>query len=313
MYHHVNQIFLFFFIINIGFGGYIMAIDVNQNGSCRIDGIVYPAVGFGTYPLQDKTCLKAVEEAAKLGYRIIDTATLYNNFAPTGQAIKEFGREKFYIISKVWPNSQTSKLLLEDIKRTLKELQISYLDAYLIHWPNSKVPIEETLSTMEQLRIQGFIHHIGLSNVNVNHVKRALELNIPITWVQVEMNPLFYDAELIDFCHKNGIGVQAWAPLSRGKIGNDPFLISLGQKYEKTVAQIAIRWILQHHCVPLPGSKNKQHIQENFDVLDFSLSDNDMNEINKRAKLGQRERVKEEYGLGFTDEFDFSYEECWPK
>lgn len=94
---------------------------------------------------------------------------------------------------------------------------------------------------MEKLRTQGMIRHIGLSNVTVNHLKRAMEVNIPITWVQVEMHPLFYDAELLEFCRKNAIYIQAWAPLGRGQITDDPFLIEIGNKYGKTASQVSIR------------------------------------------------------------------------
>ena len=107
--------------------------------------------------------------------------------------------------------------------------------------------------------------------------------------------------------------MQAWAPLGRGNLSQDAFLASMGQKYGKTAAQVALRWIIQHKCLPLPGSKNKDHMQQNLSVLDFNLSPDEMEEIDARAKVGARERVTPEVGVGFTDEFDFAYEECWPK
>lgn len=302
------------FTIILTFGGNAMAFEMDRNAAvCSIDGIKYPAVGFGTYPLQGETCRQAILDAAELGYRIIDTATFYQNFTPIGEAMRKLGREKFYLISKVWPTDQTPARLREDIKRTLEALQTSYVDAYLLHWPNNKIPIEDTLSEIERFRSQGLIRHIGLSNVTVNHLKRALELNIPIYWVQVEMNPSFYDAELLEFCHQNGIVVQAWGPLGRGRLSQDPLLKAFGQKYGKTAAQIAIKWILQHDCIPLPGSKNKEHMRDNFDVADFSLTEEEMRRIDERAKSGKRERVTKEMGVGFSDEFDFPYSKCWPK
>lgn len=298
------------FILMIGARG--MAFGITEEGTCWIEGVEYPAVGFGTYPLKDEVCFNAVSQAAEVGYRIIDTATFYQNFDPIAKALKKYGRENFYLISKVWPDAHTPKRLFQDLKNTLEKLQTDYLDAYLLHWPNSKVPIEETLQAMEKLRAQGMIRHIGLSNVTVNHLKRALELNVPISWVQVEMHPQFYDAELLEFCAKNKIDVQAWAPLGRGQIRNDAFLIELGKKYGKTASQIALRWIIQHHCIPLPGSKNQEHMVENLDVMDFDLSDDEMASMDERAKLGSRERITLEDGLGFADEFDFSYQQCWP-
>lgn len=288
-------------------------IEIYPEGICLIDGTKYPAVGFGTFPFKGETCLKAVENAFESGYRIIDTATYYENFDPIAESLKKCGRNNFYIISKVWPNSHTRQLLKEDLRFTLEKLQIGYLDAYFLHWPNSKVSIEETLSTLEELKDNKLIRHIGLSNVNVNHLKRALELKVPITWIQVEMNPFYYDPKLLEFCKEYGITVQAWGPLGRGRINDDALLANFGKKYGKTSSQIALKWIIQHGCLPLPGSKNPKHIQENIDVTNFMLSQEEMEEINERARSGKRERVTLQDGVGFTDEFDFSYEECWPK
>jgi 2,5-diketo-D-gluconate reductase B len=281
-------------------------VDVN-NGICQIEGIDYPMVGFGTY----LHCKEGVETAAKLGYRILDTATYYFNFDEIAQALKMFDRSQFYIISKVWRDKQWPDDLFEDLNATLQQLQIDCLDAYLLHVPNSEIPIEKTLTAMLQLREAKKIRHIGLSNVSVNHVKRALEIGVPIHWVQVEMHPQFYDPQLIAFCKKQGIVVQAWAPLGRGRIAQDLILAKMGEKYGKTAAQVAMRWIIQHGCIPLPGSKNEKHQYENIHVFDFTLSDEEMEEIDRKAVVGKRERFTKEI-FGFQDEFDFSYEECWP-
>ena len=266
-----------------------MPIEVTSEGICWIESIKYAAVGFGTFPLKDETCFTAVEIASECGYRIIDTATYYGNFDPISDVVTKYGRNNLYLISKVWPNSHTRQLLQDDLKLTLEKLQTNYLDAYFLHWPNSSVPIEETLSTLEEFRANQLIRHIGMSNVNINHLKRALELKIPITWVQVEMNPFYYDPELLLFCKNNKITVQAWGPLGRGRINDDVILANLGKKYGKTSSQIAIKWIIQNGCIPLPGSKNPKHIKENIDVMDFVLSEEEMKTINERARNGQRE------------------------
>lgn len=269
-------------------------------------------VGYGTYPLRGRECAQALEMAIEAGYRIIDTATFYRNFDGIVEALKNKDRSQFYLISKVWYDEQTPELLKKDLEAALKALKTDYLDAYLLHWPNSNQPIEETLSAMNDLRISKKIRHIGLSNVTVNHLKRALEANVPITWVQVEMHPLFCDFELLQFCKENGIGVQAWAPLGRGRISKDEELTRIGKKYGKSASQVAMKWIVQHGSLPLPGSSNQEHILENITINDFSLSADEMAAIDKRAKLGARERYPKEV-IGFDDEFDFSFEECWPK
>src|ERR1700722_2153432 len=114
-----------------------MAIEVDINGICLIEGIKFPAVGFGTYPLKDEICFRAVIQAGELGYRIIDTATFYGNFIPIGNALKTLGRENFYIISKIWRDAQTPEGIQKAIEIALARLQTTYLDAYLLHWPNN--------------------------------------------------------------------------------------------------------------------------------------------------------------------------------
>lgn len=290
-----------------------MEFKVSDGAVCLIDGIKYPAVGFGTYPLKDVTCYNSVVQAGEAGYRIIDTATFYENFIPIGNALKILGRENFYLISKVWPNSHTPEGLHNDLQKAIIQLQTTYIDAYLLHWPNSRIPIKDTLCKMEELRRAKSIRHIGFSNVTTNHLKRALTFNIPISWVQVEMHPFFFDANLLKFCHEHSIGVQAWSPLLRGEVKDDHLLKKIGKKYHKTAAQVSLKWIVQHHCIPLPSSKRREHMIENLDIRDFILSEEEMIEIDHRASMGKRERIMAEDELGFTDEFDFSYEECWPE
>lgn len=283
-----------------------------KSGQCTIEHVRYPAVGFGTYPLTGETCTKAVNEAIEAGYRIIDTATFYHNLSDIAKALKGHDRKSLYLISKVWHDHHTPEGLQQDLDETLAQLQTNYLDAYFLHWPNKQIPIEQTLAKLQEFVKAKTIRHIGLSNVSVNHLRRALEVGIPITWVQIEMHPFFYNAEVLAFCQKHHIAVQAWAPLARGRIIGDPLLNELAKKYHKTSSQIAIRWIIQHGCLPLPGSKSPKHIQDNIQVNDFILTANEMAEIDQRAVLGQRERYQADL-LGIDDEFDLSYEECWPK
>ena len=290
-----------------------MSIRISHRGICSVSGRDYPAVGYGTFPLKGSLCVRSVKSAIEAGYRIIDTATYYQNLISVGEAIRAIPRDDIYLISKVWPDSQTPKALKQDLHNTLKEMNIESLDAYFLHWPNHLIPIEDTLGAMVDLRNQGLIQHIGMSNVTINHLQRVKLLNIPISWVQIEMNPLFYDEALIDYCNNQGIGVQAWGPLARGRIYDDLLLKEIAQTHGKTIAQVALRWIIQHQCVPLPGSSNETHIKNNIKAINFSLSDKDMTRINEQAKSGTRERVTKSMQIGFTDEFDFLYEECWPQ
>lgn len=289
----------------------MIGVDI-EKGICEIEETSYPMIGFGTYPLKGEACAQAVAHAIELGYRIIDTATRYDNFDAIAQALRGKQRADFYLISKVWHDHLTPAAIQRDLAFTLEALEMDYLDAYLIHWPNSQIPIEKTLAAMEELRQADTVRHLGLSNVTVHHLKRALEVGVRLTWVQVEMNPFFYDEALLELCQHHDIGVQAWAPLGRGRTVQDTLLVQIGEKYGKTPSQIALRWILQHGCLPLPASKHKEHMRENLGVGDFSLSSGETEEISARARMGERKRIKKEE-VGFADEFDFSYAKCWPK
>lgn len=278
-----------------------------------LNATTLPPVGYGTWPNKGKECTKAVKEALKNGYTILDTATFYNNFEAIAEAIKDKNREELTIISKVWPTDQSPDDLKKDLEKTLQRLNTPYIDIYLLHWPNSAIPIQETLKAMEELRRDGKIREIGVSNFTTRHLKKALKTNIPISWNQIEVSPQFYDPELLAYCHDHGIKVQGYSPIGRGDLVNDPKLCRLGSKYGKTPSQIALRWCLQHQVLPLPSSKNPKHIAENLDVYDFELTSREMEEINTQAKKGIQNRLTPEKKLDYVDEFDFTYDECWPQ
>ncbi len=309
----MNKLFGFTIGLLMELSASITGVEIDtESGKCWINQVEYPIVGYGTYPLTGQDCTEAVEQAIQIGYRMFDTATYYQNFGGIAEAIKEKDRAQLYLISKVWVDEQSPEDLRKNLDATLAELNIEYLDAYFLHFPNSQMSIEKTLGAMNEFRMASKIRHIGLSNISANHLKRALEVGVPITWVQIEMHPHFCDFELIDLCRTHSVTVQAWAPLGRGRISHDPLLARIGQKYGKTPSQVAIKWIIQHGCIPLPGSKNETHMRENFNISDFALTEDEMSEIDNRAKGGVRERFTKET-LGLDDEFDFSYEQCWPK
>lgn len=287
-------------------------INISFNGICAINNKSYPSIGYGTSHLHDHVSMHLVKCALQIGYRVIDTASSYNNFISLGKILKKEVRDDIYLTSKVWPDHQTSEKLTNDLFLCLKQLQTDYLDAYLLHWPNSKILIEETLNTMVNLKNTGLIRHLGMSNVSVNHLKRIAHLCHNLSWIQVEMNPFFCDFELLEFCQHNNLNIQAWGSLARGKVFQDDMLKEVGKKHNKTAGQIAIKWIIQLGCLPLLSSRNIFHLLENFVLNDFTLSVDEIEAINNKAKNGQRTRLTQERNLGFTDEFDLSIEQCWP-
>lgn len=287
-------------------------ISVDGLGQCLIEGKAYPALGFGTYKLQDATCTEALIKAISIGYRIIDTATYYHNFEAIGKALKTVNREEIYLISKVWHDQQRAQNLESDFHRALEKMDTTYLDAYFIHWPNSQIPIEETLGAMDALKKQKKVRHLGLSNVTVHHVQRALDVGIPIDWVQIEMNPYFFDEKLYAFCTEHQIAFQAWAPLGQGRAADNSLLIEIGKCYGMTPSQVALSYLLGKKVVPLVKSSNKERMQENWDARRFSLPLSEIQKIDSQAKLGKRYIINPEK-CGFSDEFSFTYDECWPK
>lgn len=286
--------------------------NVKEDGKCVIDGSVYNFPAYGTYPLKEKVCYRSVKNALEVGYQIFDTATAYSNFHPISQALRNKKRDSVYLISKVWHDAHAPFRLHADLQKTLTELQIDYLDAYLLHWPNKTVMIDETMEALEAFKKQGLIRHIGVSNVAVSHLLRLAELGFRPLWVQVEMSPFFCDFDLLQYCQDNQIGFQAWAPIGRGRVSKCTFLSDLGNIYSKNPAQIALKWIVQHGCLPLAGSSDMIHIQQNLNIHDFVLTEEDMAKIDERARSGKRERFTQDSVLGIADEFDFSVQDCWP-
>ncbi|WP_330381802.1 aldo/keto reductase [Defluviitalea phaphyphila] len=254
------------------------------------NGVKMPLLGFGTFKIPDgEEVEKAVLEALKVGYRHIDTAAAYQNEVGVGKAIKASGikREEIFITSKVWNKDQGYDTTLRAFEETIKRLDTDYLDLYLIHWPK---PIsKETWKAMEKLYKEKRIRAIGVSNFQIHHLEDLMKSCEIIPMVnQVEYHPQLSQKELLAFCQENKIQLEAWAPLMQGKIFNIPLMQELSQKYNKTIAQIALRWDIQTGVVTIPKSVNASRIKENADIFDFEISEEDMKKI---EKLNTGERV----------------------
>ncbi|MBU3134046.1 aldo/keto reductase [Clostridium gasigenes] len=250
------------------------------------NGVKMPWLGFGTYKVENRdTVIESVKEALKVGYCHIDTASFYNNEEAVGIAIKESGvsREKIFLVSKVWNLDQGYEKTLEAFETSIKKLGTDYLDLYLIHWPH---PLhKETWKALEKLYKEKRIKSIGVSNFTVNHLNDLLEDAEIVPMVnQVEFHPLLIQNELIDFCKKHKIQLEAWSPLMRGKIFEVPLLQELSKKYRKTISQIVLRWDLQMGVVTIPKSTTPSRIKENTEIFDFELSKEDVNKIKQLDK-----------------------------
>ncbi len=249
------------------------------------NGNYIPSIGFGTSMVTGDECIKTIKKAIEVGYTHIDTAHAYENEVEIGKAIKQsnIDREKIFITSKVWKDSMGYKNTIKSFEETLKNLKLEYVDLFLIHWPKNnddKLNIE-TWKALEKLYRDGKAKAIGVSNFLEKHLKVILDnCSIVPAVNQIEFHPGLVRKDTIDFCRKNNIVIEAWAPLGKGKMLNNEILNRLAEKYNKSVAQICIKWCLQNEVIPLPKSQNKERMKQNLDIFDFEISNEDMNEIN---------------------------------
>jgi diketogulonate reductase-like aldo/keto reductase len=241
------------------------------------DGGAMPVLGLGTWQNDGVIGRRAVREAVDLGYRHIDTAQMYENEEEVGQAVKESGvhRNGLFITTKLAPGHLRPANVLSACDRSLKRLVTDYVDLLLIHWPDESVPLAETLAAMEELRKQGKVRHIGVSNFTVDLLKRVRAVtDVPIFCNQVEYHPYLDQSAVLSFCRDQGIAVVAYCPLAQGKVIDDRRLAEIGSHYDKTAAQVALRWLIgQEGVAAIPKATSKAHLEENLDVLDFSLTD----------------------------------------
>jgi len=239
-----------------------------------------PVLGLGTWHLSGSECRYVVRKALELGYRHIDTAEMYGNQREIGEAIKGFSRSKMFVTSKVWSSNLLYNDVLKACDRTLLELDTSYLDLYLIHWPNPSVPLKETFKALEELVSEGKVRSVGVSNFDVSLLRDALEVaGIPVTVDQVRFHPYSYERDLIEFCKDNKVVVTAYSPLGRGSMISDRTIWDTAAKYNKTPAQICLRWCLQKGTVVIPKARSEEHLKENMGIFDWRISEGDIERI----------------------------------
>lgn len=251
------------------------------------NGVNIPCVGFGTWQTPNgETATNSVLEAIKCGYRHIDTAACYGNEESVGKAIKLSGinREDLFVTSKLWNTDQGYESTLKAFNKTIKDLDLDYLDLYLIHWPVMKGHKEdweksicETWKAFEKLYSEGKIRAIGVSNFKPHHLKVIFEnCNIKPMVNQIELHPSHNQDETVKFCRNNNILVEAWGPLSTGRIFKVKEMQDIADKYSKSIAQITLRWHIQNEILPLPKSVTPSRIKENSMIFDFELLKEDM-------------------------------------
>lgn len=276
------------------------------------NGREVPIFGLGTWKSKAGEVENAVKNAIDVGYRHIDGALVYGNEKEVGEAIQSkiaegvVKREDLFLTSKLWNTFHRPDLVIPSLKQTLADLQTDYIDLYLIHWPQayqeetilfpkdadgkniySDVDYLDTWKAMEEAVDLGLAKSIGVSNFNAEQLGRILATaRIPPANNQVEVHPYLNQEELIAYCTKNGVSVTGYSPLGSAdrpwatpddpKLLEDPKLIELGKKYNKTAAQVVLRWLVQRGVIAIPKTVNKNRLTENMDIFDFTLSEEDM-------------------------------------
>jgi diketogulonate reductase-like aldo/keto reductase len=246
------------------------------------DGHEIPGLGLGVFQTEPGAVTRqAVRWALEAGYRMVDTAALYQNEADVGAAVKASGlpREKVFVTTKLWHSDHGFEASQRAFHLSLGRLGLDYVDLYLIHWPRAPTPRDrlDSWKGLEKLKADGLVRSIGVSNYTVRHLEELLADSKTVPTVnQVEFHPYVYDPELLSFCASHQIRLEAWAPLTRGKAFDDPVIARIAADRARTPAQVLLRWGLQHGVVEIPKSTHRERIVENSRVFDFTLGPAEM-------------------------------------
>ncbi|MFC0274032.1 aldo/keto reductase [Metabacillus herbersteinensis] len=244
-----------------------------------------PQLGFGVWQVEDDQATSAVAKALEVGYTSIDTAMIYKNEKGVGKAIKESSvpREELFITTKVWNSDQGYENTLRAFDESLERLGLEYVDLYLIHWPTPQFDeYVDTYKALENLYHEGRVKAIGVCNFEIEHLERIIkECDVVPVLNQIECHPYLVQNELKEYCAKHDIFVEAWSPLDQGgEVLKDIVIEKIAESHSKTPAQVVLRWHLQNKTIVIPKSVTPSRIEENFNVFDFELTADELQEIN---------------------------------
>ncbi|CAF0899080.1 unnamed protein product [Adineta ricciae] len=256
---------------------------VSGNATLRlIDGNRIPLFGLGLYEVDGSSwTTRLVKSAITMGYRLFDTAEVYENEHELGEGIRKssVAREQVYITSKVYTTEGGRRQVLDCVRQSLMQLMVDYIDLYLIHAPQGG-HVLEAYDALHELRNLGRIRSVGVSNFGIPHLEVIRKSGRPLPVVnQIELHPFCQQRPIVSYCRRHGIALMAYSPMARGAALNDPFVLQLARKYRRTPAQILLRWSVQNGFIPIPKTNHPNRLKENFQVFDFRLSANDMRQL----------------------------------
>lgn len=265
------------------------AAQVTTEGFLLPEGKKLPAIGFGTYDLSEgDACAEAVVNALHSGYRLIDGAAFYGNEISVGKGIarSEVPRSEIFVTSKVWIANLGYQLTMDSFFKSLRELDLEYMDLFLIHWPaspNLQEHAEElnlsTWKAMTELYQEGYVRYIGVSNFKQHHLEPLLDAKVIPMVNQIEFHPGYSQLELVQFTQSLGMCVEGWSPFGRGAVLNHPLINSIAKEHNKSAAQVCLRYAHQLGVTTIPKSNNVERMQANLDIFDFELTTSQMEQI----------------------------------
>jgi 2,5-diketo-D-gluconate reductase B len=257
-------------------------------------GARIPAIGLGTWQNTGAKCAETVETALELGYRHVDTAQAYDNERRVGEglAASSVDREDVFLTTKLWRSNLRAGDVHASVRDSLDRLGVDRVNLLLIHWPHPRVPIEETIGAMDDLVDDGLVSHVGVSNFTAAQVAAAVEAtDHPIVTDQVLYHPYVDQTARLEACRDRGVALTAYSPLARGDVLDDPVLAEIGERCDKSAAQVSLRWLVQQDGVlAIPKATGRAHLAANLAVFDFELTDAEMVRVGNR-RPGLRRRV----------------------
>ena len=266
-----------------------------------------PVLGLGTWQSTGQDCIDVVSQGLKMGYEHIDTAQAYSNEKEVGQGIKQSGiaRDKFFLTTKIFPDDMKfePEKLIAAAKRSLDNLDTDYVDLLLLHWPDDRVPLSETIPALCELQKQGLTRHIGVSNFNIANIIEAEKYaDVPIVVNQFEFHPFIKQQTLQTFLNNHHILLEAYSPLARGDVFDNDIIKEIAERHSITPAQVSLAWILSDkHRIAIPKTANPEHLQGNLDAINVQLSADEIEKISSLARADGRKIKHPDYSPEWDD------------